>query len=320
MTLAQALRTTAREGARLEWDAWYPVAHAAANSSQELLDAVETLSTDEQYSLLDNLTADGGPLADFVLATLSAHAEVFSDEQIRLYVLQDSAAALTRRQAFLADLADQLRATIGRLTDRQQSGFDAAGEIAALEGKRNALRAEQIDSGHQEISELEWEIARLETLRSRLAAYDPEARRTRRDELRTETARLHAEREAVETSVGEAVMAREEADSALAAARERYAAIVGQTTDAHTELAAAQVQLERVEAELPASHARRAELAARWHELGEEQRRLEHLLASPLAEEARQLIDGVRSLYRRLPEDDADVMFGSTQNRARSGR
>ncbi|WP_454167880.1 hypothetical protein [Microbacterium lacticum] len=314
------LRTITQEGARLDWDAWYPVAHAAANGSQELLEAVGALSADEQYSLLDNLAADGGPLADFVLATLSAHAEAFSDEQIRAYVLQDSAAALTRRQAFLAELADQLRATIGRLTDRQQSGFDAAGEVAALEGKRNALRAEQIESGHQEISELEWDIARLETLRSRLAAYDPQARRTRRDELRAETERLHAEREAVETSVGEAVRAREEADSALVDARERHAAIVAQAAGLQTEIAAREVELERIQADLPAARARRAELATRWRELDEEQRRLEHLLASPLAEEAERLVEGVRSLYRRLPEDDADIMFGSTQNRARSGR
>ncbi len=320
MTLGQVLRTITQEGARLDWDAWYPVAHAAANGSQELLEAVGALSADEQYSLLDNLAADGGPLADFVLATLSAHAEAFSDEQIRAYVLQDSAAALTRRQAFLAELADQLRATIGRLTDRQQSGFDAAGEVAALEGKRNALRAEQIESGHQEISELEWDIARLETLRSRLAAYDPQARRTRRDELRAETERLHAEREAVETSVGEAVRAREEADSALVDARERHAAIVAQAAGLQTEIAAREVELERIQADLPAARARRAELATRWRELDEEQRRLEHLLASPLAEEAERLVEGVRSLYRRLPEDDADIMFGSTQNRARSGR
>lgn len=318
MTLGATLRTVAQEGSRLEWDAWYPVAHAAANGSQQLVEAVGTLNSDEQYTLLDNLSADGGPLADFVLATLAAHAEAFEDEQIRSYLLQDSAAALARRRAFLTQLADQLRATIGRLTEHQQSGFDAASEIAALEEQRNTLRAKQIESGHQEITELEWEIARLETLQSRLASYDADARRTTRDALQNETSLLRAERESIEVSVGDAVSQRDEANSALVDVRERHSALVEEAAEIQAQIAATEAQVEQMNAELPAARARRAALAAQRVELGEEQSRLEHLIDSPLGDEAARLLEDVKAMYRNLPEDEADTMFGAARSTRRS--
>lgn len=77
----------------------------------------------------------------------------------------------------------------------------------------------------------------------RSAGAPDEARRAARGDQR-----LHAEREAVETSVGEAVRAREEADSALVDARERHAAIVAQAAGLQTEIAAREVELERIQA------------------------------------------------------------------------
>jgi len=320
VSLADAFRALARDGRPLEWDAWYPLAQATASDPQFLVEAVGALDEEDQYALLDHLKADGGPLADYLVVTLAANPAVFGDDQVRLFVLADSSEALSRRQAQLAQLVQSTRAGIDQLQERRAAGFDLAREIVVLEQRRNELRAAQIESGQQEMSELEWDIARLEILQSRLVGYNPDARRARRDELRDETERLRAERESVEDDVAKALRLRDEAQSRCNELETRHKSAVNEHTDLqsrHADLASQVDDLTREVAELEAANTQASEHYAALEEqlkrlqmsLRAEESRLAELQSSPVAEEAELLRDKIRELYRRLPSDDADQMF-----------
>lgn len=320
MSLGDALRDLARDGRPLDWDAWFPVAQATANDPQTLLEAVGNLSEEDQYALLDRLKADGGPLADYLLVVLAASPVVFGDDQVRAYALADSSAALARRQVLLSQLAESLRANTDQLLERRQPGFDLASEVSELEKKRNQLRAEQLESGHHEMSELEWEITRLEILQSRLADYDPDQRRAYRDDLRDETGHLQQERQAVEDKVARCLVLRDEAQvlvdnlqSQQETLESQHADLLSQQTDQSSRME----ELKQSIADLRASTGRAAEqvvaLVAEQERLQQslqaEEQRLEQLSSSPVAEAADHLRSEVRKLYQQLPADDADPMF-----------
>lgn len=322
MSLSDALRALARDGRPLDWDAWYPLAQAAASDPQALIEAVGGLGEEDQYALLDHLKTDAGPLADYLLVTLAAHPAVFSDEQVTVYALADSAEALARRRNSLAQLAESLTTGIQTLDERRAAGFDAAAAIAELETRRNALRAEQIESGHRELSELEWEIDRLEILRARLGDYDPVERRARREELAVETTRLREERVDVENEVAEGLRQRDESQTVVDELQTRLGAVTAERSALEAQQAELAAQVADASAAIDGLRAdgiRAAEQSAALLEeharleqnLRAEEARLEQLRASPLDEAAQRLRDEIRSLYAQLPDDDADPMFRS---------
>jgi len=330
MTFAEALRAVARDGRPIDWDSWYPLAQAAADDPQTLVDAVGALGSEDQYGLLDQLKADGGPLSDFLIVTLAANHAAFSDDQVRAYALVDSAEALARRQEHLARLAAATRGVTDQLAERRRAGFDLASEITGLEQRRNELRAEQLENGYLEMSAIEWDIARLEVLRTRLDGYDPVERRSRRDALLTATEHLKNERRLVEDEVAKAIRLRDEAEARLLEQQDALARAQSEHRDLesrHEGLSARIGELAQSVAELQAAYADRFEQSTALQDeevrlrsvLEAEARRLAHLQTSPVAAEATRLRDEIRSLYRNLPDDDADAMFRSPASK-RSNR
>lgn len=327
MSLADAIKAAATNQ-RLEWDAWFPIAHASASDPQSLADAVGALAPDEQYDLLDNLKSDGGPLADYLLCVLAGLPEVFADDQLRTYALEDSATALERRKTLLTELADSLQSTTDRLNEQRQEGFSLATAIANLEEKRNTLRAEQLDTDFVEMNDLEWEIARLEMQNARLGRYDAPARTTRRDEIRAETAELRERTRSIEGEIDGALRARDEAASALAAAelaqtRVQEELVAQQRRNAECTADAARLDAAITELRASSDEVDRALDATRSHQselvaaLQAQEVRLAQLRSSPLGDDAERLGDQIRALYQQLPADLATPMFQSAPRRTR---
>ena len=322
MTLRDTLRAVAQATERLEWDAWFPIARASATDPQELSDAVAGLDSEDQYALLDSLKTDGGPLADFLLCTLSSRPEVFADDQIRAYALADSTEALERRQQALTHLESSLREAIGGLGDRREASFNLAREITELERQRNALREDQLELGYQEMSEIEWDIARLQTFRARLQGYDAERRRSDRDELQAQASELEARRRSVEDEVASALVRRDASAHDLAGAEERHATQEREISDLLTRRDELTAVTESITAEIAAlvktvsaASSQVAALTEQRRQLTEElqrqQDRLNQLQSSPVADTAARLRAEIQDLYEKMPADEADAMFAT---------
>lgn len=315
MSLIETLRHMT-QGGPVDWDAWLPVAMAAADDPTVLGQAMQSLTLDEQYDLLSRLKDDGGPVADYLVCALAERAEAVTDEQVRSYLLADSSEALARRQSSLRRLAESLRATGDRLDAQRQQGFDVAGEVTSLTARLADLRSAELEPGLQRMADLEWEIHRIQVLQSRLSGYDPDAREAERARLADETSALVARRDETERQVAAAIRARDEALAALAAvddSLERTRAEVEHAERQHGE-AVARLERERGSASSAAGRleAVRAELRRvreQVEQLNGELSRLRDLEISPAGEQAKALAEQVRALYGSLPADDADPVF-----------
>lgn len=315
MSLIETLRRVT-QGGPVDWDAWLPVAIAAADDATMLGQAMQSLTLDEQYDLLSRLKEDGGPVADYLVCALAERAETVTDEQVRSYLLGDSSEALARRQDSLRRLAERLRATGDRLDAQRQEGFDAAHEVTALTARLADLRSAELEPGLQRMADLEWEIHRLQVLQSRLAGYDPVAREAERARLADETSALVARRDETERQVAAEIRARDEALAALAAAgdaleqtRAEAERVERERSEATARLAQERESVSGTSERVKAVRAELRRVRGQVEQLNGELSRLRDLESSPVGEQAKALAGQVRALYRALPADDADPVF-----------
>lgn len=324
MTIVTALRDVARGKRPLGWDAWYPIAEAAATDPQALVEAIEQFGQEEQYNLLEQLKVTPGPLSDFIVIALTEHPTVFADEQIRLFALTDSQEALERRHESLKEIARSLEQTGYRLDGRCSEVIDTAAEITSLRARRDELLARNLESGFTEMSDLEWEISRLEILRTRLESYDPESRRADRDRLVAETDTLMQKRRSVEHEVGTALDRKQAVEATLMTLEARHSQLEDEIVTVETDTAAISRKIEDAQQQIVVLERSRKEVTKRAGALEEElkrakealrteERRLRELETSPLSVEARSIRTSISELFLLLPSDEVDRVFDDSR-------
>jgi chromosome segregation ATPase len=279
---------------------WLPLAEAALAEPHHWAEAFGALRVDQQYDLTELLRADeAGPLAETLLMALSLHASDITDEQVRADVLADAQVAAERREARLTALRERaaaLAGAAGRGEDRLREGFDVAAEMAGLEARLAALRAQAHgrDGDFARMYELEHAILREETRMGVLARYDEAERRRTLAALRAQAGALAEHRSALEEEI---VGAQAERDTL----QHRVQELSARAAEVGAERDALRGQADDLEGAVPRLHAEAEELRGRVTRLRQEKRAVDADIAS-LGEHGRKAAATLAAERARLRE------------------
>lgn len=324
------LRAVRGASVALDWSTWVAVAGTATAHPQDWVAAVQSLSTDDQFHLLDLMRRDeAGPFADHLLLVTARSANEFEDPQVREFLLGDAQEAADRTVDFMEQQREGMRRLVGQAVERSAGAMEAAVEVVRLEARLNELRIAEIDTDYEQVHELERQISQLERFQHALESYDRAGRTALKEQLDQTTAALRAQRSALESAIAEAIAERDQAQDASDTSAAQLAALQSEVEQLRTRQvadAATVAQLSETIAELGVKSNRlraersrqEAELAAQeqaWQALREavaqDAARLQELRQSPAAQADQQISKLVQQLWQLLPADLSDPEFSS---------
>jgi chromosome segregation ATPase len=330
---AQLVRSLIIRPDAIDWLEWLPVATVAAANPERWIAAFRSLSTEDQYELLDLLrNPEAGPLADALLSLLATHASQISDEQIRQIILEEAVSAGQRqaqRMAFVRQRVATLSATVASMQARMTDDFDRGAEAMRLEQELAQLRSREYeqDERFSHVHAIEAEILRLETRRRILERYDFNEREGYAARLRAEFEGAHRTKQQLEQAIAQAMGTRDGLQNEIAelqvqnatAQQEKAQAeaarteLQNSTASARAEVARLQREGQQLVSEANALTAQCAQLERERRELEalcrRERSRLEELSAAARSAGQADLAERINEIYRALPCDKADEGF-----------
>jgi len=320
--MRELVAAVVKNPASANWESWLTVLSGALTDEDAWMQAVESLSLEDQFGLLEALKTDSSIYSDALRVLTARHADRISDEEVRDFLLTDAAEATDRLTNRLEQHRDQLQDLIGKAQARREADFDLATEVVQLERQLHELRKSEIGEQFESMQQLDREIHRLETFKRSLEGYDPDARRVYRDQLDAETKELATRRTNLEDTIAAAIGRRDTLQREFATAEQQLAQltkendeITDRIAELRAQIQAATTELSEVRSQQLAVAGEAAELQQRIdderRQLASEKTRLDELRSSPGAQKNQRLLAKIEEVYELLPADDAEAVFGS---------
>jgi chromosome segregation ATPase len=300
------------------WESWAVVLHAAVADEDRWMQAMLSLSLEDQFSLLEVLKTETGIYADALLVITGRHAHEVEDEQLREWLLTDAAESATR----FGDRLEHQREVLSSLTNRHDAepgaAVDAAAEVARLQARLYELNGAAIGTDYEQARRLERDVLRLEALARSLDGYDADGRRGERDAMKSQTDELTRMRDELEADLerhrgdrDKALRDRASLERDIAELAQEHTRLVEANEATKRDITARNGELDTLRRE----HTSRStelkqlenEVADKRRQVEAESSRLDELRSSRSVQANDRVLAKVNELYALLPADGAEA-------------